>query len=169
MNPTELKALLDAANIANTLGVAEPECAEYSGLSLTLGSAAARFRVAKTTPTKVGHFVTLWLRSEAGPIRPIDTHDAVSWVLVYVASGDSRGMFVFPASKLLARGVFSDGFAGGKRAIRVYAPWVTVASAQAARTQKWQTPFFVSLGSGEGSSDTSFSSGSERLAELLEV
>lgn len=150
VNPAELKALLDAANIPSSLGVVEPECAEYSGLSLTLetaidGSAAARFRVGKTTPTKVGHFVTLWVRSEAGPIRPFDTHDAVSWVLVYLASGESHGIFVFPASELKRRGVFSERFSGGKRAIRVYAPWVVVSSTQAKRTQKWQAPFFVSL------------------------
>ncbi|RCH70735.1 hypothetical protein DT019_00145 [Streptomyces sp. SDr-06] len=46
----------------------EPESAEYVAHRFTLDGQAVRFRVAKTTPTQVGQFVTLWQRSSEGPI-----------------------------------------------------------------------------------------------------
>ncbi|WP_373564966.1 MepB family protein [Paenibacillus sp. E222] len=44
----------------------EAQNAEYVAYVLTLNSLSIRFRVAKTTPTKIGQFVTLWQRSKDG-------------------------------------------------------------------------------------------------------
>ncbi len=41
---------------------AEAESADYGAATFALDGAPVRFRVAKTTPTKVGQFVTLWKR-----------------------------------------------------------------------------------------------------------
>lgn len=125
-------------------GVApEPESAEYGAHSLTFGGRQAIYRVAKTTPTKAGQFVTLWRRSLAGPIRPFDADDGVALFIVQAGTGAGLGQFVFPLSVLTRRGVVSVDGKGGKRAIRVYAPDVVVASDQARRTQKWQCEWFV--------------------------
>jgi len=129
---------LDCADV-----VPEPESSGYCAHTLSLGGRSAAFRVAKTTPTKAGHFVTLWLRSAAGPIRPFDAADGVAQFIVAVTDGDRQGLFVFPAAELAARGVMSVDGKGGKRAIRVYAPWVQTTSAQAARTQGWQARHFL--------------------------
>ena len=124
----------------------EQESAEYCAHTLTLGGRAAIFRRAKTTPTKVGQFVTLWQRSAAGPIRPFDTHDGVALFVVEAGVGAGLGQFVFPLSVLAHRGVISVSGVGGKRAMRVYTPDVQTTSAQARRTQKWQCEYFLSAG-----------------------
>ncbi|MEO6531677.1 MAG: MepB family protein [Specibacter sp.] len=121
----------------------EPESAEYCAHRLTLGGRQAVFRVAKTTPTKVGQFVTLWQRSVEGPIRPFDMHDGVELFVVQVALGAGLGQFVFPVEALARHGVVSVDAKGGKRAMRVYAPDVLTTSAQARRTQKWQCGYFL--------------------------
>lgn len=153
--PTELLAtvrqVLEPHGFVWSSPEPEPESAEYSALALSIGGRAARFRVAKTTPTKAGQFVTLWQRSEAGPIRPFDVSDGVELFLVSVQGGGRRGLFVFPLDELVRRSVVSKGMAGGKRAMRVYPPWVEPASKQAAATQKWQCVHFLEL-DGDGDS-----------------
>jgi hypothetical protein len=123
----------------------EAESAECAAARLQLNSKNVAFRVAKTTPTKVGQFVTLWVRRFPGAeIAPFDTSDGVDVCLVSVAEGSQRGYFVFPKAALVERGVMSVRFQGGKRALRVYPPWVKPESAQAAKTQAWQCEFFWS-------------------------
>ncbi|MGN6103603.1 MAG: MepB family protein [Kofleriaceae bacterium] len=55
---------------------------------------------------------------------------------------DGRAVRVQPAR---ARGP-GRPVAGGKRAIRVYPPWVTLAAKEAIRTQRWQVTCFLPLG-----------------------
>ena len=129
---------LPVANVAP-----EPEGSEYQAHTLSLASRQAVFRVAKTTPTKVGQFVTLWQRSVAGPIRPFDTSDGVELFVVQAGVGAGLGMFVFPLAVLARHGVVSVSGKGGKRAMRVYTPDVETTSAQARRTQAWQCEYFV--------------------------
>lgn len=126
----------------------EPESSDYCAHTLTLGGRSAAFRVGKITPTKAGHFVTLWVRSNEGPIRPFDASDGVQLFIVNVTEGGRRGLFVFPAAELAGRGVMSLDGKGGKRAIRVYAPWVETASAQASKTQAWQLQHFLHVAPG---------------------
>jgi hypothetical protein len=126
--------------------VPEPESAEYGAFALSINGLSARFRVAKTTPTKVGLFVTLWQRSDAGPIRPFDSEDGIDLVIISVRQASNFGHFVFPRSELIKRGVMSLNGVGGKRAIRVYPPWVTTTSTQAKSTQRWQIEQFLRLG-----------------------
>ncbi|POH73616.1 MepB domain containing protein [Arthrobacter glacialis] len=123
--------------------VPETESAEYCAHRLTLGGRSAIFRVAKTTPTKAGQFVTLWQRSLEGPIRPFDMHDGVELFVVQAALGAGLGEFVFPLGALARHGVVSVDGKGGKRAMRVYAPDVVTTSVQARRTQKWQCEYFL--------------------------
>lgn len=42
---------------------------------------------------------------------------------------------------------------GGKRAIRVYAPWVKPVAKQAIQTQRWQLRSFVPVEKGEANCD----------------
>ena len=137
--------IFDPLHLSPTLPIAEPESAEYGAFSLTINNMAARFRVAKTTPTKVGLFVTLWQRSDSGPIRPFDSSDGVDLAVVSTRQGERFGQFVFPLATLLQRGVVSQQGIGGKRAIRVYPPWVVPNNAQAKSTQTWQVRHFLRL------------------------
>ncbi|MFE6049168.1 MepB family protein [Kitasatospora sp. NPDC056446] len=128
--------------------VPEPESAEYAACAFTLDDRSVRFRVGKTTPTKAGQFVTVWQRSEEGPIRPFDSDDGVDLFVVSSRDDDGFGQFVFPREVLCERGIVSRDGSGGKRGFRVYPPWVATTSRQAGRTQGWQADFFLDLGQG---------------------
>ncbi|MDV6275834.1 MepB family protein [Rhodococcus erythropolis] len=122
--------------------IPEPEGAEYGAHTLTVNGLMTVYRTAKTTPTKLGQFVTLWRRSDAGPIRPFDTSDGVFLFVVKVHDEEHLGHFVFPVETLVEHDIVSTNFSGGKRAIRVYPPWVAPTSVQAVRTQRWQMRHF---------------------------
>ncbi|UCR88518.1 MepB family protein [Mycetocola spongiae] len=149
-----LRSELDAALAppVSTEPIAEPEGAEYAAHRWSSGELRVRYREAKITPTKVGAFFTLWVRSARGPIRPLTAEDGADLVIVDCMqplpdAPPLHGRFYFPAGELLRRGVLSAPGREGKRALRVYPAWVTVPSAQAAATQRWQAPYFAPAGS----------------------
>lgn len=125
--------------------VKEAESGEYAAGSFSLNKRPIRFRVAKTTPTKNGQFVTFWKRIGKGPIMPYDAKDPVDLLVVCVRDGKNAGQFVFPKSTLIAQDVMSSNGKGGKRAIRVYPPWVKAESTQAMNTQCWQAKHFLNM------------------------
>ncbi|MGN6103613.1 MAG: MepB family protein [Kofleriaceae bacterium] len=125
----------------------ETESAEYGACRFGLDGRLVVFRVAKTTPTKLGQFVTMWKRATPeSEIAPLDVLDGVAFVVVSVFDTGRRGQFVFSQRVLADQGVLSRGGAGGKRAIRVYPPWVTLAAKEAIRTQRWQLTCFLPQG-----------------------
>jgi len=124
---------------------AEAESREYGAARFECLGKRFVFRQAKTTPKKAGQFVTIWKRERPdAPIAPFDITDPIDIVVVAVHGAENRGYFVFEKTLLGRKRVFSDGTRKGKRAMRVYAPWVEVTSAQARRTHKWQGACFVS-------------------------
>ncbi|MFE2548069.1 MepB family protein [Streptomyces sp. NPDC059355] len=125
--------------------VAEAEGGAYAAHAFTLDGRAVRFRAAKTTPTKAGQFVTVWMRSPQGPIRPFDTADRVDLFVIAGHDEHGCGQFVFPVDALRRHGVVSVDGAGGKRGFRVYPPWVATANRQADRAQAWQVEHFLHL------------------------
>ncbi|MEU8438165.1 MepB family protein [Streptomyces sp. NPDC029216] len=140
------KALVyDRCGFACSQPVPEAESAEYAAYQFTLDGLAVRFRAAKTTPTKAGQFVTVWKRSPAGPIQPFDATDPVDLFVISTRDDHNFGQFVFPMDALRQYGVVSANGSGGKRAFRIYPPWVTPANRQASSTQAWQLDFFLHL------------------------
>lgn len=123
----------------------EAESADYGAYTLVLNGSPICFRVAKTTPTKIGQFVTLWKRLGKGPIQPFDASDGVDYFVVVTRTAAHCGQFVFPTSVLCDRGIVSTHGVGGKRAMRVYPPWDTTTSRQAQATQRWQLECFLDL------------------------
>ncbi|MER8184675.1 MepB family protein [Kitasatospora sp. NPDC094015] len=154
--PAELAAALAQvyrpAGLVCSPPVAEAESAEYAAYRFTLEGRAVVFRTAKVTPVKAGLFVTVWQRFPGGPIRPFDLADPVDLFVVAVRDGQDRGQFVLPAGVLAGRGVLARDGVGGKRALRVYPPWVATSSGQARTTQRWQQPYFLPL-AGDGPVD----------------
>ncbi|MFJ7148875.1 MepB family protein [Streptomyces sp. NPDC100445] len=125
--------------------VPEAEGAAYAAHEFALDGRSIRFRAAKTTPTKVGQFVTVWKRSPAGPIQPFDATDPVDLFIISTHDHHHFGQFVFPMDALRQHGVVSANGSGGKRAFRVYPPWVTTSNRQASSAQAWQLDFFLHL------------------------
>ena len=127
--------------------VPEAESADYGACRAELDGKRLVLRVAKTTPTKTGQFVTIWKRPHPdAEIAPLDEADPVDVVIIAVSDGARHGFFIFPRKVLLERGVMSRAGAGGKRALRVYPPWCAPESIQAQRTQRWQAACFVAPG-----------------------
>ena len=129
--------------------VPEAESAEYGACRADLHGKRLVLRVAKTTPTKTGQFVTVWKRPHPdADIAPLDEADPVDAVVIAVADGDGarHGFFIFSRTVLVERGVMSRAGTGGKRALRVYPPWCAPEAPQARRTQRWQGEWFVAAG-----------------------
>ncbi|WP_406861917.1 MepB family protein [Streptomyces sp. HUAS MG47] len=144
---SEAKArVYDPSGFTCSRPVPEPESTEYAAHGFTLDGLSVRFRVAKTTPRKAGQFVTLWQRSEEGPIRPFDADDGLDLCVVSSRDGGRFGQFVLPREELCERGIVSRHGSGGKRGFRVYPPWATTTSRQAHSTQAWQLNWFLDLG-----------------------
>lgn len=122
----------------------EAESADYGACRFGLDGHQVAFRVARTTPTKIGQFVTIWKREAPdAEIAPLDAADGVDLVIVSVADAGHRGQFVFDRQGLIEHGVFSVDGKGGKRALRVYPPWSKPIAKDAMRTQQWQLRYFL--------------------------
>lgn len=121
----------------------EAESQEYCAASFKLNNYRIFFRIAKITPTKAGQFVTFWKRSAAGPIAPFDLDDPVDFFIVSVRDKERLGQFIFPKHVLYEHSYLSKNGISGKRAMRVYPPWVTVDSPIARKTQNWQINYFL--------------------------
>lgn len=122
----------------------EAESADYGACRFGLDGHHVAFRVAKTTPTKVGQFVTIWKReTPQAQIAPLDVADGIDFVIVSVAGAGQCGQFVFDRQSLVRHGVYSVAGKGGKRAVRLYPPWSKPIARDAVRTQLWQLPRFL--------------------------
>jgi hypothetical protein len=125
----------------------EPCGFEYGACRFGLGDQTIVFRIAKTTPKKIGQFTTLWKRpTQSRDIAPLDTTDNVAFVVVCVSDGVSHGQFVFCQKILFEKNIMSQDTKKGKCAFRLYPPWTHPTSRRALKTQQWQSPYFFSQG-----------------------
>jgi hypothetical protein len=125
--------------------VFEPENVDYQSCNFKLNKIFIKFRKSKITPTKVGQFVTLWKRAKNGPIEPFDFLDPIDLFIICVRDKNKFGQFIFTKDVLLKHGILSKNKKGGKRAMRVYPPWVLTANDQAKKTQAWQVEHFLMM------------------------
>lgn len=123
----------------------EPESAGYDACNFDLSGRKIRYRNAKTTPKKIGQFVTFWKRNENGPIEPFHETDYIDFYVVTVQKNTKLGQFVFPKSILITKEILSTDKKEGKRAFRVYTIWDTASNVQARQTQKWQLNYFYEI------------------------
>ncbi len=125
--------------------IVEKEGSEYGACAFKLNSMFIKFRVAKTTPIKIGQFVTLWKRIKNGPIQPYNITDEVDLFIISVRKNDKFGQFIFPKSILFQHKIISNNSQAGKLAIRVYPPWDITVHKQDKKTQTWQLQYFLEL------------------------
>ncbi|MEO8254486.1 MAG: MepB family protein [Flavobacterium sp.] len=123
----------------------EKESAAYNACQLLFDDKKMLFRTAKTTPTKIGQFVTLWKRIKNGPIAPFDDTDNINAVIIQTKVNNRSGLFVFPVAVLIEKGIISTDKKEGKRAIRVYPSWDKTISKQAQKSQEWQLDYFLEI------------------------
>ncbi|MFB8142042.1 MepB family protein [Streptomyces parvus] len=142
------ESVYDPGGFVCSQPVPEPESADHAAHRFTLDGQSIAFRVARTTPAKVGQFVTVWQRSVEGPIRPFDADDGVDLFVISARDDGRLGQFVFPRDALCERGIVSRNGVGGKRGFRVYPPGAVTTGRQARGTQAWQVEFFLDVGEG---------------------
>ena len=121
------------------------ESANYGACSFELNNYKIQYRVANITPTKIGQFVAIWKRNNKGITAPFDVADSLDFMIISVRDSENFGQFIFPKSVLVSKGVISKNENGGKRGIRVYAPWDKPENKQAIKTQVWQVNYFVEI------------------------
>ena len=121
------------------------ESANYCACTFELNNKLIQYRVANITPTKIGQFVAIWKRNNQGITAPFDVADALDFLIISVRDSENFGQFIFPKSVLVSKGIISQNEKGGKRGIRVYAPWDKPTNKQAMQTQAWQVHYFVEI------------------------
>ena len=122
-----------------------PESTNYGACSFELNNYKIQLRVANITPTKIGQFVAIWKRNNQGITTPFDVADSLDFLIISVRDSENFGQFIFPKSVLVSKGIVSKNGKGGKRGIRVYAPWDKPENKQAIKTQDWQVNYFVEI------------------------
>ncbi|WP_293789377.1 MepB family protein [uncultured Pedobacter sp.] len=123
----------------------ENESQEYAACTFGLNKLKIKHRLAKITPTKTGQFVTIWKRTEAGITAPFADLDEFDLLIISVNDAARSGQFIFPKATLIQHKIITVNGTGGKRGIRVYAPWDVVSNKQAAKTQEWQAACFLQI------------------------
>jgi hypothetical protein len=121
------------------------ESTNYGACSFELNNKIIQYRVANITPTKIGQFVAIWKRNNNGITAPFDVSDSLDFLIISVRDLNNFGQFIFPKSVLVSKGIVSENEKGGKRGIRVYAPWDRPINKQAIQTQAWQVNYFVEV------------------------
>jgi len=104
----------------------EVESAKYGACRLDIEGKTVLFRVANTTPTKIGQFVTIWKRqASGGEIAPFDYHDPIDFIMVYVFEHEYRGLFVFSKDILSQKMLFQCVGKAVKEAFEFIPPDIT--------------------------------------------
>lgn len=123
----------------------EPEGKEYEACTFKLNNFKIINRTAKTTPKKVGQFVTFWKRNEEGITTPFSYEDDFNFYIINIQHNDRKGQLILPKSILAEKGIITTDQKEGKRGFRVYAPWDVTTNKQAQKTQQWQVQYFYTL------------------------
>ncbi|NQZ32059.1 MAG: MepB family protein [Oceanospirillaceae bacterium] len=148
---------------------AVPESCKYEALVFSLDEKRIVYRKAKVTPDRPGAFLAIWQRpslanSHDNKPTPL-TADDLDYLFIKVESCSSAaagegamynaksGMFIFPVSLLIEKGIVSSTKNKGKTGFRVFPPWsqdrgvigTKVFSASGKKTQRWQIPFFLAI------------------------
>lgn len=128
--------------------VQDKEGAEYQACSFEINGLKFISRTAKTTPKKVGQFVTFWKRNSAQITTPFSINDNFDFYIIFSEHQQKKGVFVIAKNILAKNGIISTHEKDGKRGFRVYNIWDQPQSKQAIKTQKWQTEYFTELTEG---------------------
>jgi len=159
------KAFVPAGYHLTTDVVLEPvsESNKYDGLIFSLNGRKVRYRKGKVTADRPGAFLAVWQRPATSNVnnnKPVPfTSTELDYLFVWVESDIEnkenlkQGLFIFPVSLLVEKGIVSSDLKKGKTGFRVFPPWsedrgetgTKVFSASGKKTQHWQLPYFVKI------------------------
>ncbi|NJB37578.1 MepB family protein [Croceivirga sp. JEA036] len=121
----------------------EQESQEYLACTFKVNNKTIMCRTAKITPKKTGQFVTFWKRNSEGVTIPYQHTDEFHFYLIHVKANGKSGLFLFPKTVLVKKGIITTHLKVGKRGFRVYPSGDAPTSKQAFNTQKWQSLYFI--------------------------
>lgn len=146
-----------------------PESSKYEALVFSLDDKNIVYRKGKVTPDRPGAFLAVWQRPSLENLvgnKPIPLKsNTLDYLFVQVKSHSSvttndslvkssmYGMFIFPVSLLIDKGIVSSTNKRGKTGFRVFPPWsddrgvdgTKVFSESGKKTQRWQLPYFLDI------------------------
>lgn len=157
-----------------------PENAKYDALNLAINNKKVVYRKGNVTPDRPGAFLAIWKRptsendngNKPVPLQATDLDYLLVQVENHSPSKDNRdishmentfdapkrGMFIFPVSLLIQKGIVTDyavlgSETKGKTGFRVFPPWsqdrgnvgTKIFSESGKKTQKWQLPYFIEI------------------------
>ncbi|WP_299662557.1 MepB family protein [uncultured Psychromonas sp.] len=146
-----------------------PESAKYEALNFHLNDRRIVYRKGKVTSDRPGAFLAVWQRPPSEGLnsnksKPIPlTFDDFDYLFIRVESHSNiseglehrskYGMFIFPVSLLIEKGILASVKSKGKTGFRVFPPWsedrgdvgTKVFSESGKKTQRWQVPFFLDI------------------------
>lgn len=121
------------------------ESQEYLACALTVNGHGIISRKSKVTPKKIGQFVAIWKRDSNGKTAPYSITDNFDYFIIFCQRNEKYGVFIFPKSILLKKGIISSINKEGKRGCRLYPVWDTPNNSTSIKTQKWQLDYFQLL------------------------
>lgn len=136
------KTLFDPLKLIITNVSLEEESADYNACHFQCNGKKITFRSAKVTPKKIGQFVTLWKRSQKGPIEPFHYNDKMDLYIIETQYNNHVGYFIFTKEILNEKGILFGKYEG-KRGFRVYPTWDQPNNKQGMSTQNWQLSYFL--------------------------
>jgi len=153
-----------------------PENSKYDALTFALNDKKMVYRKGKVTPDRPGAFLAIWQRpsdlvlsplmSNSTGNKPVPlTANELDYLFIKVHSHSpeandqllgtdtKQGMFIFPVSVLIAKGIIYTEKSKGKTGFRVFPPWsedrgvvgTKVFSESGKKTQRWQLPYFIDI------------------------
>lgn len=141
-----IEDLILRTNGLQITGITEDQdCEAYEGCSFRMGDWNIKYRKAKITPKKAGHFVTLWKRNSEGQTAPFSMADGFDFYIIAAEWQKQCGFFLFPQHVLSEKQILTANQKEGKRGFRVYTGWDITPNKQAERTKAWQTKYFMDL------------------------
>lgn len=143
------------------------ESSKYEALNFSLDNRNMVYRRGKVTSDRPGAFLAVWKRPFSENINgnkpiPLKSKD-LDYLFIRVDSHSNIteqlehkskcGMFIFPVSILIEKGIVSQMKSKGKTGFRVFPPWsedrgitgTKVFSESGKKTQRWQLPFFLEI------------------------
>lgn len=175
----KLAALLSKAFVAAGYKITKPveldpviESSTYEALIFAIDNKNIVYRKGKVTPDRPGAFLAVWQRPPSSnntankpiPLNAIDVDYLFVQVDIHSADEDSAanerllnsvksGLFIFPVTVLVEKGIVSSSNKKGKTGFRVFPPWsqdrgqvgTKVFSDSGKKTQRWQSPYFVEI------------------------
>ncbi len=144
-----------------------PESSKYEALNFSLNDRNIVYRKGKVTSDRPGAFLAVWQRPPSEDLnsnKPIPlTSSDLDYLFIHVESHSNiseglehrskYGMFIFPVSLLIEKGILASVKSKGKTGFRVFPPWsedrgvvgTKVFSEPGKKTQRWQIPFFLDI------------------------